>query len=44
MDRRLLAAGGWLALLRATLHIDLRQAACLETAVKLAGQAEHREF
>jgi hypothetical protein len=46
--RRLLVVGGWLALLRATLHIDLRQGAAadafLGTAAELAGQAEHREI
>lgn len=46
--RRLIVAGGWLALLRATLHIDLQQAAAadayLTTAAQLAGQAEHREI
>jgi transcriptional regulator with XRE-family HTH domain len=46
--RRLLVVGGWLALLRATLHIDLRQEvaadAYLHTAGQLADQAEHREI
>ncbi|OJF13568.1 helix-turn-helix domain-containing protein [Couchioplanes caeruleus] len=46
--RRLLAVGGWLSLLRATLHIDLRQAAAadayLSIAAEFAGQAEHREI
>lgn len=46
--KRLLIVGGWLALLRATLHIDLRQAnaadAYLHTAGQLADQAEHREI
>src|SRR5690349_21699446 len=45
--RRLLVIGGWLSLLRATLHIDLRQgaaaAANLDAAAELAGQAENRE-
>ncbi|BEL03611.1 hypothetical protein Q0Z83_018020 [Actinoplanes sichuanensis] len=46
--RRLLIAGGWLSLLRATLHIDLRQraaaAAHLDTAAALADQADHPEI
>ncbi|GLW35223.1 helix-turn-helix domain-containing protein [Actinoplanes regularis] len=46
--RRLLVAGGWLALLRATLHVDLRQRAAaeahLDTAAELADQAEHAEI
>jgi tetratricopeptide (TPR) repeat protein len=46
--RRLLVVGGWLALLRATLHIDLRQAAAadayLVTAGHLADQAAHPEI
>ncbi|MBW6435117.1 helix-turn-helix domain-containing protein [Actinoplanes hulinensis] len=46
--RRLLVAGGWLSLLRATLHIDLQQrataAAHLSTAAALADQAEHPEI
>jgi tetratricopeptide (TPR) repeat protein len=46
--RRLVVVGGWLALLRATLHIDLQQAdaahAYLLTAAQLAEQAEHREI
>ncbi len=46
--RRLLVVGGWLALLRATLHIDLRQAAAadayLATAGHLADQAAHAEI
>lgn len=46
--RRLLVAGGWLSLLRATLHVDLRQtaasAAYLSTAAELAGQADHHEI
>lgn len=46
--RRLLVVGGWLALLRATLHIDLRQRAAadahLVTATQLAGHAEHAEI
>ena len=46
--RRLLVIGGWLSLLRATLHIDLRQqgaaSAHLDAAATLAGQAGHREI
>ncbi|MEU7906462.1 helix-turn-helix transcriptional regulator [Actinoplanes sp. NPDC049118] len=46
--RRLLVAGGWLVLLRATLHVDLRQSAAaaahLDTAAALAEQAEHPEL
>ncbi|MEU8362304.1 hypothetical protein AB0C27_40430 [Nonomuraea sp. NPDC048882] len=46
--RRLLVAGGWLSLLGATCHIDLRQytlaAARLRTAAQLAGHAEHAEL
>jgi transcriptional regulator with XRE-family HTH domain len=46
--RRLLVVGGWFALLRATLHIDLRQSAAadayLVTASQLADQAEHPEI
>jgi transcriptional regulator with XRE-family HTH domain len=46
--RRLLVAGGWLSLLRATVHIDLQQraaaAAQLETASELAEQAGHAEI
>jgi transcriptional regulator with XRE-family HTH domain len=46
--RRLLVIGGWFALLRATLHIDLRQAAAadayLQTAAQLADQTDHREI
>ena len=46
--RRLLVVGGWFALLRATLHIDLRQAAAADayllTASQLADQAQHREI
>ena len=46
--RRLLVVGGWLSLLRATLHVDLRQgnaaAAHLDAAEALAGQAGHREI
>jgi transcriptional regulator with XRE-family HTH domain len=42
--RRLLKVGGWLALLKATVHVDLRQtaaaAAHLATAEDLAAQAE----
>ena len=47
-QRRLLVIGGWLALLRATLHIDLRQTgaadAYLRTAAQLAEQTGHREI
>lgn len=46
--QRLLVVGGWLALLRATLHIDLRQAAAaqayLDTAAGLAEQTGHAEI
>jgi transcriptional regulator with XRE-family HTH domain len=46
--RRLLVIGGWLALLRATLHIDLRQEAAadayLVTAAQLADEANHPEI
>ena len=46
--RRLLVVGAWLALLRATLHIDLLQKfaadAYLTTATQLAREAEHREI
>jgi len=46
--RRLLVVGGWLSLLSATCHIDLRQfpaaAAHLRTASGLANQTEHREI
>ncbi|BBA95814.1 putative DNA-binding protein [Actinacidiphila reveromycinica] len=46
--RRLLAIGGWLSLLGATVHIDLKQedaaTARLQTAVALARQAEHPEI
>ncbi|MEV4890566.1 hypothetical protein AB0K48_14350 [Nonomuraea sp. NPDC055795] len=46
--RRLLVAAGWLSLLGATCHIDLRQypaaAARLRTAAQLAGHAEHQEI
>ncbi|XVU21425.1 helix-turn-helix domain-containing protein [Actinoplanes sp. CA-054009] len=45
--RRLLVAGAWFSLLRATLHIDLRQAAAadayLATAAGLAEQTGHAE-
>ncbi|MFI9552665.1 multiprotein-bridging factor 1 family protein [Nonomuraea endophytica] len=45
--RRLLVAGGWLSLLAATCHIDLRQyapaAARLRTAAQLADHAGHAE-
>jgi transcriptional regulator with XRE-family HTH domain len=47
-QRRLLIAAGWLALLRATLHIDLRHhraaEAHLATADRLAEHAEHPEI
>jgi hypothetical protein len=47
-QRRLLVVGGWLALLRATLHIDLRQTsaadAFLATAAQLGEHTEHREI
>ena len=46
--KRLLVVGGWLSLLRATLHIDLRQAgaadAHLIAAEELAEQSEHAEI
>lgn len=46
--RRLLVAGGWLSLLGATCHIDLKQypaaAARLRTAAQLASDAEHPEI
>nr|WP_130513181.1 helix-turn-helix transcriptional regulator [Krasilnikovia cinnamomea] len=46
--RRLLVVGGWLALLRATVHVDLRQDpaahAFLLTAEQFAGQAGHSEI
>lgn len=46
--RRLLVIGGWLSLLRATLHIDLRQVnaatAHLEAAAEMAGQVGHDEI
>lgn len=46
--RRLLVAGGWLALLRATLHIDLRHRAAADahliTAAELADQTGHAEI
>jgi hypothetical protein len=46
--RRVLVAGGWLSLLAATVHLDLRQqgpaAARLATAGQLAGHAEHSEI
>lgn len=46
--RRLLVIGGWFTLLRATLHIDLRQSvaadAYLQTAAELAEQTGHREI
>ena len=47
-QRRLFVVGGWFSLLRATLHIDLRQAgaadAYLLTASQLAEQAQHPEI
>jgi transcriptional regulator with XRE-family HTH domain len=47
-QKRLLVVGGWLSLLRATLHIDLRQAgaadAYLRAAAQLAEQTGHREI
>lgn len=46
--RRLLVVGGWLSLLRATLHVDLRQGnaatAYLGAAAELAGQTGHAEI
>ncbi|WP_188284511.1 helix-turn-helix transcriptional regulator [Streptomyces sp. CBMA29] len=46
--RRLLVVGGWLSLLGATVHIDLKQndaaTARLQTAATLARQAEHPEI
>jgi len=46
--RRLLVVGGWLSLLGATIHIDLKQyssaTAQLRTAQGLAHQAEHAEI
>ncbi|MEU4156426.1 helix-turn-helix transcriptional regulator [Actinoplanes sp. NPDC026670] len=46
--RRLLVAGGWLSLLRATVHVDLQQrtaaGAHLTTAATLAEQAEQPEI
>lgn len=46
--RRLLVAGGWLSLLAATVHVDLRQHAAadarLDTAGSLAGHAEDPEI
>jgi transcriptional regulator with XRE-family HTH domain len=46
--RRLLVVGGWLSVLGATLHIDLKQdhaaTARLQTAATLAQQAEHPEI
>jgi hypothetical protein len=46
--RRLLTVGGWLSLLAATVHIDLKQhvaaTARLQTASSLAGHAEHKEI
>jgi DNA-binding XRE family transcriptional regulator len=46
--RRLLVVGGWLSLLGATMHIDLKQQAAataqLRTAASLARQANHDEI
>ncbi len=46
--RRLLVVGGWLSLIAATLHIDLRQSgaalALLKTADAMARHAEHPEI
>lgn len=46
--RRLLVVGGWLSLLAATCHIDLRQypaaAARLRTAAQMARESEHAEI
>ncbi|MCX4389014.1 helix-turn-helix domain-containing protein [Micromonospora peucetia] len=46
--RRLIVAGGWLTVLRATVHIDLQQrsaaGAHLVAAAKLAEHAEHTEI
>jgi transcriptional regulator with XRE-family HTH domain len=46
--RRLMVVGGWLSLLGATLHVDLKQdgaaVARLRTASQLATQAEHDEI
>jgi hypothetical protein len=46
--RRLMVAGAWLALLRATVHVDLRQPAAAEaflmTAERMAQHTEHREI
>lgn len=46
--RRLLVVGGWLSLLGATVHIDLKQEAAatarLQTAATLARQADHPEI
>lgn len=46
--RRLVVAGGWLAVLRATVHVDLLQrsaaAAHLDTAMALAEHGEHPEI
>ncbi|WP_030434071.1 helix-turn-helix domain-containing protein [Actinoplanes subtropicus] len=47
-QQRLLVIGGWLSLLRATLHVDLRQTgaadAHLRAAAQLAEQTGHREI
>lgn len=46
--RRLMVAGAWMALLRATVHVDLRQSAAAEaflvTAERMAAHSEHREI
>lgn len=46
--RRLIVLGGWLSLLAATLHVDLRQSRAaaerLTTAASLAQHAEHHEI
>ena len=47
-QKRLVVIGGWLSLLRATLHVDLQQGdaadAHLRTATELAEQTGHREI
>ncbi|MGW1450167.1 helix-turn-helix domain-containing protein [Micromonospora sp. NPDC002411] len=47
-QQRLVVAGGWLAVLRATVHIDLQQptaaTAYLRAAADLAGHADHPEI
>jgi transcriptional regulator with XRE-family HTH domain len=46
--RQIIVIGSWFSLLRATLHIDLRQSAAAEaslrTAADLADQVDHREI